>query len=192
MKSNILNNYKNQLSEESKNGVDFTISGMLIWAIISVIWASDLGASQKSVYVFIAGTPMLPLAFLLSKVLKTNWKIEGNPLQPLGLWLNIAQLFYFPFLIFILIRMPEYFLMTYAIITGAHFFPYSWFFNTRWYAIFAGIISVGSFSGGLFLTSANHYLIGVLCSACLAFMSIGLVLDFRSKRVHKSLSLEIN
>ena len=69
-----------------------------------------------------------------------------------GLWLNFAQLFYFPFLVFILLAYPEYFIMTYAIITGAHFFPYAWYYKSAPYAIMAGIISVGAMVLGLFLS----------------------------------------
>jgi len=90
------------------------------------------------------GAILLPLAFGLSKILNTNWKVKGNPLQVLGLWLNFAQLIYFPFLIFILIKYPDYFIMAYAIITGAHLFPYAWFYDEIGYAIWAIIISVGT------------------------------------------------
>ncbi len=31
-----------------------------------------------------------------------------------------------------------------AIITGAHLFPYAWYYKTKAYAIMAGIISVGA------------------------------------------------
>lgn len=182
MKPETLTSLKNQISIESKNGIDFTISGTLIWAVLAVIWASEMESYQKSIWVFMAGTPLLPLAFLLSKVLKTNWKISNNPLQSLGLWLNFAQLFYFPFLIFILSRMPEYFLMTYAIITGAHFFPYAWFFNTKWYAIFAGIISIGSMLAGSYLPTADHFQIAAFCSVCIGLMTLSLIFDYKLKK----------
>lgn len=182
MKAETLSSLKNQISVESKNGIDFTISATLIWAIIAVIWATPMESYQKSIWVFMAGTPLLPLAFLLSKVLKTNWKISNNPLQSLGLWLNFAQLFYFPFLIFILSRMPEYFLMTYAIITGAHFFPYSWFFNTKCYAIFAGIISIGSMLAGSKLPTTDHFQIAAFCSLSIGLMTLSLIFDYKLKK----------
>ena len=182
MKKDELDKLRNQLSAESKNGIDFTIAATIIWAAIAFIWTLKTDSYNKSILVFIAGGPLLPLAFMLSKILKTNWKVQDNPLQPLGLWLNFAQLFYFPFLIFILIKQPDYFLMTYAIITGAHFFPYSWFYRTKWYAIFAGIISVGS----LFLTFnikvENQFYIGVWTSVCLFILTLGLIVDFRKRK----------
>jgi len=176
-----LNNLRIQLSIEAKNGIDFTISATIIWAVIAFIWQLEYSSYNKSVLVFIAGGPMLPLAFILSKILKTRWKIPNNPLQPLGLWFNFAQLFYFTFLIFVLIKMPDYFIMVYAIITGAHFFPYAWYYKTNWYAIFAGIISLGSLLIGLFIKQENLFFIGIFTSISLAILSLGLYADFNFK-----------
>jgi len=183
-----LNKLRNQLSVEAKNGIDFTLSATIIWAVIAFIWQLDTTAYNKSVLVFIAGGPLLPMAFLFSKILKTKWKIPENPLQPLGLWLNFAQLFYFPFLIFILIRMPDYFVMTYAIITGAHFFPYAWFYKVKWYGIFGGLISVGNLFLGLFLKPTDFFWMGACTSFALGLLSVLLYFDFR----HKSKSVVRN
>ena len=102
---------RNELSIEAKNGIDFITAAAVIWLMISMIWTMEYTAYSKSVLTFIVGGLMLPLAFLLFKVYKTNWKVKDNPLDPLGLWLNFAQLFYFPFLVFVLLNSPEYFLM---------------------------------------------------------------------------------
>jgi hypothetical protein len=114
-------------------------------------------------------------------LLRTKWKINDNPLQPLGLWLNFAQLFYFPFLIFTLVKMPDYFIMVYAIITGAHFFPYSWFYKTNWYAIFAGIIAVGVLVLGLSLPNDKMYFVGIFVSILLLILTICLYFDTTKK-----------
>jgi hypothetical protein len=178
-----LDKLRNQLSVESKNGIDFTIAATIMWVIIAFIWKLDGDSYNKSVLVFIAGGPLLPLAFMLSKILKTNWKVKENPLQPLGLWLNFAQLFYFPFLIYILIKSPDYFIMTYSIITGAHLFSYSWFYKTKWYAVFAGIISLGSLLIGLSVEHAKFFYIGIFTSICLLVLTAGLLIDFNKKKI---------
>ncbi|MDR7131484.1 hypothetical protein J2X69_003848 [Algoriphagus sp. 4150] len=78
---------RTQLSIESKNGVEFTGSACLIWAIIGLFWYnSDMSAYINSVISFYIGFCTLPMAFGLSKIIKTNWKLEGIPLKPLGLW----------------------------------------------------------------------------------------------------------
>lgn len=183
MKKEELNKLRNQLSIESKNGIDFIIAATIIWSAIAFIWTLKIDPYNKSVLVFILGAPLLPLAFLMSKILKTIWKIQDNPLQPLGIQLNIAQLFYFPFLIFILIKQPHYFIMTYTIITGAHFFPYSWFYRTNWYAIFVGLISLGSLLIALLIKKESHFLVGIWTAVCLLILTFGLVVDYNKKRI---------
>jgi hypothetical protein len=122
-----------ELSVNAKNGVDFIVSATLVWTILGYIWTLPYSAYNRSVLTFIAGSLTIPLAFALSKIFKTSWKSPGNPLEPLGLWLNFAQLFYFPFLVFVLLTQPKFFIMTYAIITGAHFFPYAWYYKSTAY-----------------------------------------------------------
>ncbi len=169
-----LRGMKLDISLRAKNGIDFIISAFLIWLLISTLWTLQFSAYDKSVYTFIIGGILLPLAFLLSKMLKTNWKIKDNPLQPLGLWLNFAQLFYFPFLFFVLINDPENFIMTFAIITGAHLFPYAWFYDEIGYAVCAGIISFGSFFMGLFTDADKIYFIPLFTTAMFLLLSVWL------------------
>ncbi|MEO6837540.1 MAG: hypothetical protein ABI261_08960, partial [Ginsengibacter sp.] len=106
---------------------------------------------------------------------------ENNPLQPLGLWLNFAQLFYFPFLIFIMIKMPDYFIMVYAIITGAHLFPYAWFYKTSWYTIFSGVIVLGVLLLGLNLPEEKMYIVAIFTSMSIFILSICLYFDTSKK-----------
>lgn len=177
-----LDKLRMNLSVNSKNGLDFTLSAGIIWILISFIWTLDYTSYDKSVFTFIVGSLMLPLTFLFSKIFKTVWTNTENPLQPLGLWLNFAQLFYFPFLIFTLIKMPDYFVMVYVIITGGHFFPYAWFYKTSLYAIFAGIITVGAMFLGLLLPVERMFIIPVFMSAALICLTLFLFLDSSKKK----------
>ena len=170
-----------ELSVKSKNGIDFTLAASILWLIIAYLWTLKFKSYDKSILVFIAGAPLLPMAFFFSKLLKTNWKIAENPLQPLGLWLNFAQLFYFPFLILTMIKMPDYFIMVYAIITGGHLFPYSWFYKTNWYAIFAGIIVLGVLFLGLNLPNEKMFFIAVFTSISLFILTGYLYFDTSKK-----------
>jgi len=172
-----LDELRNELSVKSKNGIDFTLAASLIWLLIAYLWTLNFKAYDRSIFVFITAAPLLPLAFLFSRILKTNWKIADNPLQPLGLWLNFAQLFYFPFLIFTMIKMPEYFIMVYAIITGAHLFPYGWFYKTKWYSLFSGIIAIGALLLGLNLSFEKMYFVALFTSVALLILTSGLYFD---------------
>lgn len=176
-------NLRLELSVKSKNGLDFTFSAAIVWLLIAFIWTLSYQAYDKSILTFIAGSLMLPLAFLLSKILKTTWTNKDNPLQPLGLWLNFAQLFYFPFLVFTLSKMPEYFVMVYVIITGAHFFSYAWFYKTNLFAIFAGIITIGALILGLKTPTERIYVIPVFMSVSLMVLTILLYFDSKKKQI---------
>lgn len=172
-----------ELSLKAKNGIDFITAATIVWTAITIIWTLDYTSYDRSVLTFIVGGVMLPLAFGLSRLFKTNWKIKNNPLDPLGLWLNFAQLFYFPFLVFILIKIPDYFLMSYVIITGAHFFPYAWFYQEIGFAIMAGVISVGSLIMALTLPQEQFFLIGLFMVVSLLVLASWIFLSYRKKLV---------
>ncbi|MFM8832859.1 MAG: DUF7010 family protein [Cytophagales bacterium] len=148
MNQNTVDHYKLELSVKAKNGVNLIAAASVVWTLITIVWTLSFKTYDKCVLTFIVGGVMLPLAFVFSKIFKTQWTVEGNPLQSLGLWLNFAQLFYFPILIFVLLRSPEDFVFVYVVITGVHFFPYAWYYNAKVYSIMAGVISVGA----MFLT----------------------------------------
>ncbi|MCW3074694.1 MAG: hypothetical protein JWP69_1763 [Flaviaesturariibacter sp.] len=181
MTKDLLDKLRLDLSIKAKNGLDFTLAAAIIWALISFIWTVNTSPYNKSIFTFMVGALLLPLAFLFSKLFKTTWTIEDNPLQPLGLWLNFSQLFYFPFLVFTMIKMPGHFIMVYAIITGGHFFPYAWFYKTRWYAIFAGIIVLGALFFGLSLPNDKTYFVGIFTSISLLLITICLYFDSERK-----------
>ena len=167
---------KKEIQLQAKNGIDFILSAGIVWLAIYFIWTLEYTAYNKSIFTFIIGAILLPLAYGLSKIFKTNWKIKNNPLQPLGLWLNFAQLIYFPFLIFILIRYPDYFIMVYAIITGAHLFPYAWFYDEIGYAIIATIISVGSLLITLNIKIESIWIVPLFTSVMLFIFSVWIII----------------
>lgn len=171
-----------ELSVKAKNGLDFIVAASLIWAIITFIWTLPNSPARNGLLTFFVGGAMLPLALLFSKLLRTTWTIKHNPIQPLGLWLNFAQLFYFPILIFIYLKYPQHFVMTYGIITGAHFFPYAWFYNTRSFAVMAGIIAGGCMLLGMRLPVEKLYYIPGFIVASLLVLAGWLCLDYQQKR----------
>jgi hypothetical protein len=173
---------RSELSVKAKNGLDFICAAIIVWSVITFIWTLSYTDYSKSVLTLIVGGPMLPLAFLFSKIIKTNWKVKDNPLQPLGLWLNFAQLFYFPMLIFVLIRKPEYFVLTYIVITGAHFFPYAWYYNVTAFAIMAGVISFGSMLVALYVSHEQLYLIPMFMVVALIILAVWLYWSYRNER----------
>ena len=154
---------------KNKNGVNFLLAAIICWILISIVWSLDFSIKQKAIFTFFCTGPMMPLAYLFSKVFKTSWKIENNPLNDLGLWLNMAQLLYFPFVFIYFSQQPSHMVMALAIITGAHFLPFGWFYMTKSFATMAGVISIGSAIIGTQLKDNPSLFIAV-------FMAISLIL----------------
>ena len=183
MTKEALDKLRVRLSIKFKNGINFTLAGGIIWLLIAYVWTLKFNSYDKSVITFMVGALLLPLALLFSRLFKITWKDPSNPLQPLGLWLNLAQLFYFPFLIFALVKFPDYFVMVYAIITGAHFFPYAWFYKANAYAIFAGIIAIGTMLCGLLLPINMTFIIPMFVSISLIVLTVLLFFDTKKKQL---------
>lgn len=178
-----INNFKRlklEIQLKAKNGADFIFAASITWFGIFLIWRFLQNTSyEKSVFTFMFGAILIPLALGFSKILKTNWKIKNNPLQPLGLWLNFAQLIYFPFLIFCLVKYPDYFIMAYGIITGAHLFPYAWFYNEIGYTVAAIVISLGSMLIALTVSPASIFLIPLFTASILLILGIWILIRYR-------------
>lgn len=171
-KDTYLEALKLEIQLKAKNGVDFITAASILWFAITILWSLDLSAYNKSIFTFMISGLMLPLAYGFSKLFSTTWKIKENPLQPLGMWLNVAQLFYFPFLIFILIKYPDFFIMTFSIITGAHFLPFAWFYDELAYAIAAGIISGGSLIIALNIDSSLMWIVPLFTALILSTLAL--------------------
>jgi hypothetical protein len=164
---------------KNKNGVNFMVSATICWLLIALVWTFDDSAKQLAFYTFFCTAPMLPLAFALSKVFKTSWKMEDNPLNDLGLWLNIAQLFYFPFVFIYFSQQPSHMVMALAIITGAHFLPFGWFYNTKSYTAMAGIISIGATVIGFYSEENPSLYIALFLASALTILAIWVYRDYK-------------
>ncbi len=177
-----LQQLKQEIQLQNKNGIDFVLAAGILWLVLTFIWMLDYSAYNRSIFSFMVSALMLPLAFGFSKLLKTHWKIKDNPLQPLGLWINFAQLIYFPLLIFVLLNTPEHFIMAYAVITGAHFFPYAWFYDEMGYAIWAVLISAGCFLLSLFVTAEQMWIVPLFTAVMLFLLVIKISLGVKLLR----------
>jgi hypothetical protein len=178
---NDLDQLRLDLTLKAKNGLNFILAAAIIWSLITYIWTLPYTAGGRGTLTFIVGGLMLPLAWLFSKLIHTEWSIQNNPLQPLGLWLNVAQLAYFPILIFVYLKHTDHFIMVYVIITAAHFLPYAWFYNTLAFAVMSIAISVGAMWLGLILSPQQTYLIPLFMVVSLLVLAIWLFIDYQKK-----------
>jgi len=177
------------LARRAKQGIDFITAATIIWLLITLIWSTDMVVETKNIATLAASGLMMPLALLFSKAYKSQWKIKDNALHPLGLLLNIAQLFYFPILVLVIKLIPEYFVPVYIIITGAHFFPYAWFYKQPMFAIMAGVISAGALILSLTAVPSSSTLVPFTMVIALSVLTIFLFLS--NKRLSSTSSYSV-
>ncbi|HYW96301.1 MAG TPA: hypothetical protein VE870_11985 [Bacteroidales bacterium] len=172
---------RTELSIATKNGINFIMAAAICWALIGLIWLNPDSSKQAAFFTFFAVGPMMPLAWIFSMLLKTKWSVENNPLNSLGLWLNFSQLFYFPFIFIAFYKNPADMPMALAIITGAHFFPFAWYYKAKAYAVMAGIISAGSAVVGSLVSQQDIFMVPVFMTGMLTILAMLLYLDYKKK-----------
>ena len=73
---------------KQKRGLHFIVASVFIWVAVLGIHISSLSIMSKNLFTFCCSTPLVPLAFLLSKILKIDFQNKENPLSGLGLLID--------------------------------------------------------------------------------------------------------
>lgn len=128
--------------KQQKKELHFIVASVFIWAAILGIHTSSLPIMSKNLLTFCCSIPLVPLAFLISKIIKINFQNKENQLSELGLLISFNQMLYILIAMWIYAVMPEKMLMVYAIIFGAQLFPYGWLYQSKTYYIFSILIPI--------------------------------------------------
>lgn len=176
-----INNLRNELSIKSKNGLPFLIAATIIWVIIFIIFSTQLSIISKNIFTLYSTGLMFPMSIFIAKIINADWKTNDNPLGKLGLYLNLAQIMYFPLLFWAFSKNPEYMIIFFSVITGAHFFPYGWFYNTKAYFVIAPITSITVMLLGWNIINKNLWQIPLVMIFLLIILSGWLYIDYKKK-----------
>ena len=112
----------------------------LFWCAMTTIYFSGLPILTKNLFAFICTEMLLPLLFLISKVINVDFQNKDNPLSNLGLLFSLNQLLYLLIAMWIYPTIPEKMIMALAIIFGAHLMPFSWLYRSKVYFVLSIII----------------------------------------------------
>ena len=147
--------------------------------MVLVIFLFPYEIESKNILTLFSTGITFPLAILISKVIKADWKVNDNPLGMLGLYINLAQLMYFPILFFAFVKTPNQFIIFFGVITGAHLFPYAWFYNTKAFAIMAPVISAVVIIVGWDINIPRLWLIPLSMIVLLMILNIWLYIEYK-------------
>ena len=152
--NNVIDGLRENCSLKQKKGLHFILASVFIWAAVLMIHLSSLPIESKNLFTFCCSAPLMPLAYLISKIIKVDFQNKENPLTGLGIVFSVGQMPYLLIAMWIFSASPENMLMTYAMIFGAHLLPYGWLYKSKTYYILSGVIPVSVLIIGISLFPA--------------------------------------
>jgi hypothetical protein len=84
----------------------------------------------------------MPLAYLISRIIKVDFTNKENPLTNLGVLFSLNQMLYLLIAMWIYPTIPEKMVMILGMIFGAHLLPYSWLYKSRSYMAMSVIVPI--------------------------------------------------
>lgn len=136
---------------KQKKGLHFILASIIIWCALLILQLLDIPVDAKNLYTFFCATPLLPLAFFISKIIKVDFQNKGNPLTNLGVLFSANQILYLLIAMWIFYANAETksLLMILAMIFGAHLLPYGWLYKSKTYMVLSVIISIAALFVGI-------------------------------------------
>ncbi|MDO9120238.1 MAG: hypothetical protein Q7U31_00530, partial [Anaerolineaceae bacterium] len=96
----------------------------------------------KNLLTFCFTAPLVPLAFMISKLIKVDFSNKENPLTNLGILFSVNQMLYLLIAMWIFNAVPEKMVMVLAMIFGAHLLPYGWLYKSKSYMVLSVVIPI--------------------------------------------------
>ncbi len=134
---------------KQKKGLHFILASVIIWSAVLVVHLTTLNILAKNLLTFFFTAPLMPLAFMISKIIKVDFTNKNNPLTDLGVIFSANQILYLLIAMWIYNAVPEKMVMILAMIFGAHLLPYGWLYKSKSYIALSIIIPVAAFIIGV-------------------------------------------
>ena len=165
---------------KQKKGLHFILASIIIWTAVLFVHLTSLPILTKNLLTFCFTAPLMPLAYLISKVIKVDFTNKGNPLTNLGVLFSLNQMLYLLIAMWVYPTVPEKLVMVLAMIFGAHLLPYGWLYLSKTYTILALIIPLAVLFVGV------NYPAYVVAGMMIAFeILFSLMLFFEVKKLAK-------
>ena len=157
---------------KQKKGLHFILASILIWTMVFVVQLLDLPILTKNLFVFCCTAPLMPIALLVSKIIKVDFQNKENPLTILGIIFSINQIVYLLIAMWVYYAIPNNMVMVIAMIFGAHLMPFGWLYKSKTYFILSVFIPISALIIGLhfeaYILAIFMIVIEIVFSVCLA------------------------
>jgi hypothetical protein len=162
---------------KQKKGIHFILASVILWSACTVLHTTNLPILTKNLYTFFITAPLVPLAFMISKLIGVDFQNKSNPLTDLGILFSMNQMLYLIIAMWIFNAAPDKMLMVIAIIFGAHLLPYGWLYMSKTYMILSVFIPIFSLIVGL---NFEPYILGLSMIVIETIFSIVLWLEVKN------------
>lgn len=150
-----INELRADIARRGKKGLHFILASVIIWSGVFLIWMLPIeDVLTRNLLTFCITAPLMPIAYLISRMIKAEFSSEGNPLNSLGLLFSMNQFLYLLIAMWVYPTVPEKLVMVIAMIFGAHLLPYGWLYRSRAYTVMSVLISIGALILGILSTPA--------------------------------------
>lgn len=149
MWSEVIYELRRDCAVKQKKGLHFILASVVIWAAILIIHTTELTTEQKNLLTFCCSAPLMPLAYIMSKLLKVDFSNKSNPLTKLGILFSVNQMLYILIVMWVFSCVPEKMLMVYTMVFGAHLLPFGWLYMSRSYYMLSVFIPLLALCAGL-------------------------------------------
>ena len=126
---------------------------------MAIIHMTDLPILTKNMLTFCATAPLVPIAYLISRLIKVEFSDRKNPLNQLGLLFSLNQMIYLLIAMWVYSAVPDKMVMVIAMIFGAHLLPYAWLYSSRIYGIMSIIVPISALIVGI---NFEAYILAIL------------------------------
>jgi len=145
-----LDELRTDIAKRGKKGLSFIIASVIIWCAVLVVWLLPKeNTIMKNLLTFCFTATLVPLAYMISKIIKAEFSMNDNPLSKLGLLFSYNQLLYILIAMWVYPTVPDKMVMVLAIIFGAHLMPFGWLYKSKAYSVMSILISFTTFIIGI-------------------------------------------
>lgn len=172
-----LDESRTDIAKRGKKGLPFIIASIIIWCAVLVVWLLPQETITKNLLTFCFTTLLVPLAYMISKIIKADFSMNDNPLSKLGLIFSCNQFLYILIAMWVYPTVPDKMVMVLAIIFGAHLMPFGWLYKSKAYSVMSVLISFTVFIIGIMF---NAVLVSIVMIAFEIIFCIWLMFENKS------------
>ena len=172
---------RKDLAIRQKKGLPFIMASVILWTGIFIVWILPIqDVFTRNLFTFMCATPLVPIAYAFSKLIKAEFSVKNNPLSNLGLLFTANQGLYILIAMWAYSQAPYSMVMILAIIFGAHLLPYSWIYKSKAYFIMSIFIPLVMLIVGVTVGTERVYIIPLLMIVIDTVFSLWLFIEIRN------------